>query len=225
MTQFLIANPALGVTLIAALTSVIISAIYRLTVDQNKARTIKKQMKEYRQKILEAQKANNQKDALKIQKQMLVLSREQMRTNMKPMLVTFVVVIPIFIWLLPSLYQLEPVKLAEDGTGVIKYQGREFQVRLATNSDPTLVIGDESVNGELSGNEIRFSNAQPVKVENTRVQPIVVDKVNNMLTAKIVVATLPFALPFFGAHLGWLGWYIFVSLPLGILARKLMNVQ
>ncbi len=39
------------------------------------------------------------------------------------------------------------------------------------------------------------------------------------------VANLPFALPYVGASLGWLGWYILFSIPAAILIRKLLKIS
>lgn len=39
------------------------------------------------------------------------------------------------------------------------------------------------------------------------------------------IVSLPFTLPYWNkAVLGWLGWYIFSSLPMNLLARKIMRV-
>jgi len=40
-----------------------------------------------------------------------------------------------------------------------------------------------------------------------------------------VVVLLPFSLPFLGNDLGWLMWYIIISLPLNQLFRKFMGVE
>jgi len=41
----------------------------------------------------------------------------------------------------------------------------------------------------------------------------------------LTVATLPFNLPFIGSGLNWLYWYIFVSLAVGWLIRKLLGAE
>jgi uncharacterized membrane protein (DUF106 family) len=39
------------------------------------------------------------------------------------------------------------------------------------------------------------------------------------------IVALPFTLPYWNkAALGWLGWYIFSSLPMNLIVRKLMRV-
>ncbi len=39
------------------------------------------------------------------------------------------------------------------------------------------------------------------------------------------VVLLPFALPFFGSELGWIAWYLIVSIPLSLLFRKMLGVH
>lgn len=39
------------------------------------------------------------------------------------------------------------------------------------------------------------------------------------------VATLPFSLPFIGSNLSWIYWYILVSLTIGWVVRKLLEVE
>ncbi len=41
----------------------------------------------------------------------------------------------------------------------------------------------------------------------------------------IVVVVLPFSIPKYGTTLGWLGWYIFCSLPMSTLLKKIMNIE
>ena len=45
---------------------------------------------------------------------------------------------------------------------------------------------------------------------------------NELKLGKVIV-NLPFAFPFFGDNLGWLGWYILISIPSAQIFRKLMG--
>ncbi|MFQ5976184.1 MAG: EMC3/TMCO1 family protein [Candidatus Hydrothermarchaeales archaeon] len=42
---------------------------------------------------------------------------------------------------------------------------------------------------------------------------------------EVVVATLPFSIPKYGTTLGWLGWYIFASIPTSSLLKKILNIE
>ncbi len=45
------------------------------------------------------------------------------------------------------------------------------------------------------------------------------------ISKSLVIVKLPFELPFIGNYLGWLKWYILVSIPFSQLFRKLLGVQ
>ena len=50
------------------------------------------------------------------------------------------------------------------------------------------------------------------------------DKNKKTLLLKRVVVTLPVPLPIWGYHIGWLGWYILVSIPMSVTFRKILGV-
>jgi len=41
----------------------------------------------------------------------------------------------------------------------------------------------------------------------------------------LIVARLPFAIPFVGTNLGWLGWYVLVSFMIGWVVRKIAGMD
>ncbi|QQG39885.1 MAG: DUF106 domain-containing protein [Candidatus Aenigmatarchaeota archaeon] len=221
--EFLVTHAALSIAVVALVTSFAITLIYKYTMDQNKAKNIRLELEELKKKAVDAQKENNQKDSKKYQDRMMEISHDQMRMSMKPMMVTFVIVIPVFVWLLPLLYAVPSVTLTE-GSGTLVYQGVDIPVTLTTNSDPVLTIGAVPVNGETYGKEVKFPNTVVVNEGGYMFQPVLYNKETSRLEAKRIVVTLPVPLPFFGSELGWIGWYVFCSLPLGILTRKLMGV-
>lgn len=45
------------------------------------------------------------------------------------------------------------------------------------------------------------------------------------LPRELIIVLLPFSLPKYGATLGWLGWYIFCSIPMSSLLKKIMNIE
>lgn len=225
MVQFLLDNPALGIVLVALFTSLIVNAIYKLTIDQGAMTRLKSELKELQGRFKEAQKSNNQKDSTKYQKRMLELSNEQLRMSLKPMVVTLIVVLPVFVWMLPVVYNVAPVQLSAEGQGTLVYQDLETPVTLTTNSEPVLEISGTRVGGTIYGKEIKFEGGEVVEIEDVRLQPLVFNKETGVLTVKRVVVTLPIGLPFFGVNMGWLGWYIICSIPFSLLTRKLLRVQ
>jgi uncharacterized membrane protein (DUF106 family) len=130
--------------LFSAIITFVITLIYKFLTNQSEMKQLKVNMKEKQAKIKELQKTNPQ-EANKMLNEVMALSSKQMRMNMKPMLLTLVVVSIALPW---------------------------------------------------------FGQAFPG-----------------------AVVKLPFTLPYFENDFGWLAWYIIVSIPLGILFRKLLRVE
>ena len=59
------------------------------------------------------------------------------------------------------------------------------------------------------------------KIEDRRYE---ISASNEGVKLSYVVALLPVSLPVAGNTLGWLGWYIIVSIPLVVMMRKLMKI-
>jgi len=75
----------------SAVITFIITIIYKFLANQNEIRQLKANLKEKQAQIKELQKTNPQ-EANKMLNEVMTLSSKQMRINMKPMLLTLVVV-------------------------------------------------------------------------------------------------------------------------------------
>lgn len=47
----------------------------------------------------------------------------------------------------------------------------------------------------------------------------------HIIPRELIVVILPFSIPKYGTALGWLGWYIFCSIPMSTLLKKIMNIE
>ena len=149
---------------------------------------------------------------MKLQSQMLELNSKKMKNTMKPMMASFLIIIPIFVWLFPTLYGDLNVELDDSFNGVIKFEGIEKD--LYFNQDDSLI----KINGEdKSTNEIMTLGDSNFIFRGF-------DKDKNILSFKRVVVNFPFSWPFWGSRIGWLGWYIFLSMPLATVFRKLLGI-
>ncbi|TRZ54039.1 DUF106 domain-containing protein [archaeon] len=90
-------NPVVGVFIIAAAVSLLLSLPYRFLVDQKKMREHKEKVKEIQKRIKEAQKTD-QKRANELMTEMLGLSNKQMMANFKPMIPGMILVILFLPW-------------------------------------------------------------------------------------------------------------------------------
>lgn len=94
-----------GVFIIATIIAFLITLANKLLVDQDRLQFLQKEMKEYQQKMMAAQKSGDPKALKEVQKrqaEFMDLQKEMMFNSFKPMIVTFVPIIVIFYWMAGS---------------------------------------------------------------------------------------------------------------------------
>jgi uncharacterized membrane protein (DUF106 family) len=92
----------MGVFVIATLVAFFITLANKLLVDQDRLQYVQKEMKEYQQKLMAAQKSGDAKEMAQVQKrqsEFMSLQKEMMTNSFKPMIVTFLPIILIFYWM------------------------------------------------------------------------------------------------------------------------------
>lgn len=90
-------GPLITILIISLIISLITTFIYKYATNQTKLHTLKADMKRYQKKAIAA-KAEPEK-AMKLQKEMMKLNGEYMRSSMKSMLYTFLPILLFFGWL------------------------------------------------------------------------------------------------------------------------------
>ena len=208
----MIDNPMFGVLLISIVTNFVLSALYKFTTDQEELKKINEELKKINEEFKEAQKNKNQKEIMKLQGRMLEINNKKMKSSMKTMMISFLIIIPVFLYLLPNLYGDVTVNLNESLEGVINYQGTEMNVHV--EEEPFLI----SIDGEKK----HADDIIQLKGDEFTVKEF--DKDKKLLLLKRVAVNLPFPLPIWGSHIGWLGWYILISIPFTTLFRKALGV-
>ena len=91
-------HPALAELIIAGLITFVITLFYKFLVDQKKMKEIREKVDAMRKEVKEYQKTDPEK-ANQVTTEMFKLTNQQMKINMKPMIVTLLFVILIFPWL------------------------------------------------------------------------------------------------------------------------------
>lgn len=203
---FLLAyHPSVSVAIYAVIVLVLINIFYRLLINQGEARQLKEKVRELGKQMRAEQKAGNKEKANQLMSEMMQSNAKTMRMTMKPMIVSFIVVI-IFLPVMNTFYSDASVQL-QDGRGTLKIGGSEYAVERAGSEinvgglpcTPTCImdVGQGTYEISAAGDTVHFSR---------------------------IVTLLPVALPWVGTTLGWLGWYIIVSIPLAIVIRKLLRI-
>jgi len=196
--------------------SLLITAVYRFLTNPEEMRKIKEEMKFYREKANEAQKRKDTKKAQEYLNEMMKASQKQFRKNMKPMMVSMIVVI-FLLGFIHQNYSGVVIRTDENGIGYFSFGGFNHSVLLEKEK----VRIDVDDDGDFSDEE-SFSKGDVVRVENIhwQVSPEGENKVSMYLLIR-----MPFPLPFVGYYLNWLLWYILCTLPATWLFRKFMGVE
>ena len=202
-------SPSLAVLIFSGIILFIINIFYKILINQKAAKAIKDRQKELSKKMQEERKAGNTDKMNSLMKESLGENSKLMRMTMKPMIVSFVVVIIFLPWL-HTIYG-DVAAPVQNNTGAVALMGVNHTFSLAGND--VSVPGAAEYKGQCDGKCLSVDNrGYEVRQEG-----------NGVIFAPIV-ATMPYALPLLGYTVGWLGWYILVSIPLVIIIRKLMKI-
>lgn len=98
-------GPLATITVLSALISFGFAALYKFAVPREKALALKSEMQELRDQMKEAKKAKDEKTMKHLMERSLKASNQQMMLNMKPLLISMVLVfatLPWFAWAYPT---------------------------------------------------------------------------------------------------------------------------
>lgn len=208
-------SPVIDVFVFSFFVILVINIFYKILLDQHQVKQARDRMKEMNEKIKEEQKKGNTEKVNKLLGELMSENGKIMRMSLKPMVVSFIIVILALPWI-SGIYGDKEVKL-NDGKGELNIDSSVYQVQKINFSEKFnqngsveisgigfietpkngIEIGGSRWNVAMSGNEVKFSR---------------------------IIAYMPFALPFVGSELGWLGWYFLSALLFMVVTRKLLKV-
>lgn len=202
----LVYDPVISVTIFSIIIIIIINIFYRVLIKQDEAKRVKDNIKELTEKSKQERKAGNMDKSMQYTKEAMSENSKVMRMTMKPMLVSFIIVI-LFLPFLSTVYGDHLVTMNND-VGNFTFNENVYDV-----------VKDGS---NLKINNIDCSSPCVQNIENVDWK---ISMENENVKFAHILVTLPIALPFFGLYLGWLGWYILVSIPIMIVTRKLLKIN
>ncbi len=201
-------DPSIMIIGYSALILLVVNAFYKFMINQEEAGRIKDRVKALGD---EAKSYRGDKEhTKKIYDEMMGEQRKIMKMTLKPMILSLVVV-AIILPLLALSYNDQIIEL-KDGKGSMAIDGRQLEVTLNGNQVSATglssfscdlpcrhqKIGESFWNADLDGQKVKFS---------------------------MIAVTMPVSLPILGADLGWIFWYLIVSIPLMILIRKFYGIK
>ncbi|MEM7822740.1 MAG: EMC3/TMCO1 family protein [Candidatus Aenigmatarchaeota archaeon] len=77
----------------------VVSFIYRISINPNEMRDLKKQIEKYRIEADKARKNNEKEKAEKLMNEMLKVSQKQLRLNLKPLMISGIVFLLTLSWM------------------------------------------------------------------------------------------------------------------------------
>jgi uncharacterized membrane protein (DUF106 family) len=229
-------TPFLSITLISIALSLLIAVIYRLLTKPGAIRKSKEDMKFYKAKMAEAQKAGDRQKSNEYASEMLRSSQLQFRHTMKPMMVTMLVFFLLLGWL-NSTYGGITADLGKNPNATFSYAGVTHKIqyyKVEGNGSVTMRAGiDLNDDGMFSNDEI-FDQGAVFTYKETfwRVGPVVEGffifggaPKENTVHFEMLIAKAPFAIPLIGSYLSWFWWYVLLSIPATMLFRKMLGVE
>jgi len=205
-------NALQGVFLISLTMSFVTSIFYKVFMDHDELKKIKDKMNDLQEKAKNARKEGKEDEAMEYTQESMQYTTDQMKMQFKPMIATFVVIIPLFWFVFPNLYPAANVNMNENDT--LNYRGVEKSISLESTEPLEIRVGD----GSYSKGEVVRLNDYTLEVEKYKEE-------EGKLKLSRVAAQLPISLPYVGNTLGWLGWYIIVTLGFSQVLRKLMGAR
>lgn len=200
-------SPVIDVFVFSFFVILAINIFYKILIDQNQAKQLREKMKEVNEQIKEEQKKGNTEKVNKLFGELMQENSKLMKMSLKPMAVSFVIILLALPWF-GGIYGDKEVKL-NDGKGELAINGASYTVQKTSSGIDVSGVGqiDLPKNGvDIDGYKWNIAmNGESVKFSR-------------------IIAYLPFAFPFVGTDLGWLGWYFLSAMLFIIITRKFLKI-
>lgn len=233
--------PILAILILSVVLGLVSILAQKYMTDQAKMRRLKSDTKKLQKQMKEAQKAKEQDKMMKVQQKLMPIQLDMMKETFKPLLLTMVPFLIIFLWL-GNHFAFLPIEPGEQFTVTAEFEeGLSGQAALASE---TLDIGNGTkqieggvvawtASGPAGKHDLTLSFAgaevtrQVLITENREYVPPqkVLDgpvREFNVNNAKLLPLGQGFNL--FGWRPGWIFYYIIFSIPISLGIKKLLNV-
>ena len=238
-------NPIVGIILIAAVITVVITLAYKILTDQEKMKHLKGRQKEF-QTEMKSHKENPEK-MMAVQKEAMKVNMEYMKHSLKPTLYTMLPILLIFGWMSGAL-AYDPIMIDESYTIMAEFaDGVSGQAQLVLDAESTLsssdavqIITDGEVTWRVKSSTIgEHQLAVETGDASELVTVLVTDGSLDYLEADLIIKDSDISriqvgygkltplgdFDIFGWNPGWLALYIVVSLVLSLSLRKAMGLH
>lgn len=239
VTNFIHANPLLGIALFSLVISLFITLVMKLFTNQARMKELREKQKSLQEEMKKFK--NDLKKVAELQKEMFSHAAESMKHSFKPLLITFLPLILILGWANSNI-AYKPINPGQDFS-IIVLMDKEAKgnltielpdgLSLAGNEETTKQISGQIISWKLNGEKgdyfvkIKYNSESAekevivteenkyAKVEQRYKGAITSIKIDN---EKIIFINM------LGLKIGWLFSYIIFSLIFGQIFRKILKV-
>lgn len=197
-------HPAIVILIASFFVLFLINLGYKFLINQDEAKRIKSRISDLRKKMDEYKE--DKKKTTEIFSEVMKENSTLMRMTLKPMLLSALIVLLV----IPFATEQFGDKFVEGGKGNVTIAGSVYQAEVSPDS--VKVTGNENFECALPCRKSFAGGVWNIEKENSKTK------------FAMIVAFPPLSMPFFGDDIGWVGWYITVSIPLVLLLRKLLKI-
>ena len=213
-------DPVYAVVILSSLLSLIFSLANKVMVNQDKLKHVKAEMKKIQQEIKKARKKNNEKELSKLWEKSMKMNHQQLTMVLKPMVVSMLLIFMVFPWM--RFTYGDVVSPVNDSSFLFERGDYENEFSVKMISGDSVMIKDISSGKSYVPGDIVMLDEREWTV---RYDPPEDEEDIPKLVFSSMKVKLPISIPFVGDSVGWLGFYILVSIPTTILFRKILGVQ
>ncbi len=209
-----------AVAIISFFLSLVFVIANKMLVNQDKLRHVKKEMKKIQEEIKKARKKNNEKEMSKLWEKSMKMNHQQLTMVLKPMVVSMLLIFMVFPWM--KFTYGDVISPVNGSSAVFEYMGHENEFSLDYKPDDAVAIRDmASGNLYAPGDTVILFGREWI----IGFDPPKDDDSPPTVVFSSMKVKLPVSIPFVGDVVGWLGFYILMSIPSTIILRKLLGVQ
>ncbi len=239
-------SPFWGIVILSLLISLLVTLVYKYFTNQSEIKRLREEQKKYQGQLKELR--DKPEEMMRIQKEMWKATADSMKYSLKAMLITMIVVLPLFWWMNVHL-SYEPIRPGEE-FGVTAYflEGSTGMVQLlADNQTILLTPASQNLSGNTASWKLKGSTGEhnlsikyntitqekPVLISERHeyVEPTIINTSSALAQVQVSQNKLqPLAEVFkgevsiFGWKPGWLALYFVLSLIFSLGLRKLLKV-
>jgi uncharacterized membrane protein (DUF106 family) len=216
-------HPALFELIISVIISLFIATAYKKLTNQTLLKEYRQRSKQLSEEIKAAQARGETEKIEKLFAESMQLMNKQMLMNLKPMLLSFLIVIAFLLWIshisMPQI-ELEKKDSTLFGTFVENvFTDKPMKVNIKIENEKIFI--DKHQNGNFE----EYGIGDTIKLNNYwRINGIIKSENGYKLSLGAIMVKLPFPIPFFDYGFGWLMWYFICATFFISLFRKILGV-